>query len=272
MNNEPQYAPLVAAARVGKVGIFLVALAATHFVLNAVLPLPFVGEVSEKLAYFARHKDDYDAVFVGSSRVCRQIAPGVFDQEVTAATRRPMRSFNLGAPSMFLPESLFVIHRILDQKPVRLRWMFIELNEPRPRLEEHVGLVRREVYWHGWRETMLASVNILRARSIHKLDRLAMLAHQWLLFGRCWTHMGTASEWLERECSLTDPSAASADEAATLGPSLDGYTPYRSTLGTGKGGAEDVYAFTTAVAALRVGKARSPSPPAAPILDRKSVV
>ena len=76
-----------------------------------------MGEVSEKLAYFARHKDEYDAVFVGSSRVYRQIAPGVFDRQVAASTGRAMRSFNLGAPSMFLPESLYVIDRILAQRP-----------------------------------------------------------------------------------------------------------------------------------------------------------
>ena len=122
-----------------------------HFALDRWLPLPDVGEVSEKLAFFARHEDEFDAVFVGSSRVCGQIAPGVFDSEVGSATRQPMRSFNLGAPSMFLPESLFVIDRILAAKPARLRWMFIELDDPRPRLEEHAGLVRREVYWHGWR-------------------------------------------------------------------------------------------------------------------------
>ena len=97
---------------------------------------------------------------------------------------------------MFLPESLCVIDLILAQRPARLRWMFIELDDPKPRLEEHAGLVRREMYWHGLRETMLVSVNIFNARGIHKGDRFSMLAHQWALFGRRWTHLGRAQEWL----------------------------------------------------------------------------
>ena len=112
-----------------------------------------------------------------------------------------MRSFNLGVPSMFLPESLFVIDRLLAQRHARLRWMFIELDDPLPRLEEHAGLVAREVYWHGWRETALACANILTTPGIHTRERVLMLVHQGMLYGRCRTHVGCATEWLARRMS-----------------------------------------------------------------------
>ncbi len=239
------------------VSIFLLALAGVHWLLDAFLPLPDLGKVSEKLAYFERHKDEFDAVFVGSSRVYRQIAPALFDEQVTTATGQPMRSFNLGAPSMFLPESLFVIDRIMAQRPVRLRWMFIELDDPRPRVEEHAGLVQREVYWHGWRETLLTCIDVLTARGIHKGDRVHMFVHQGMLFGRCWTHLGFAHEWLaDRTVERAVPVAAT-----------DGYDPYHGILGQKqsdtKDPAADVKNFLASTRALATGVARASSPPTA---------
>ena len=254
------------------VGLCLAALCGVHLWLDAALPLPNVGEVSEKLAYFARHKDEFDAVFIGSSRVCRQIAPGAFDARVTAATGQPMRSFNLGAPSMFLPESLYVIDRVLAQRPARLRWMFIELDDPRPRLEEHAGLVRREVYWHGWRETTLVCAQIVTVRGIHKGDRVRMLAHQIALFGRRWTHLGRAQEWFADGSLPMDRTSDDDNLDAALGPAADGYAPYRGVLGEKKGGRgaddPDTRSFLAATAALKSGGARTQTPPTVSLLMR----
>ncbi|MES2570644.1 MAG: hypothetical protein V4710_11400, partial [Verrucomicrobiota bacterium] len=72
-------------------------------VINGLLPRQPVPIVSEKLAYFARHRDEYDTLFIGSSRVYRQIDPALFDQ-VTREAGVPTRSFNLGIDSMFSPE------------------------------------------------------------------------------------------------------------------------------------------------------------------------
>lgn len=230
------------------VGVFLAALVLVHCVTEAMLPTPTAGEVSEKLAYFVRHKDEFDAVFVGSSRVSAQIAPGVFDPVVAAQTGRPMRSFNFGVPSMYLPESLYVIDCILAQRPARLRWMFIELDEPRLRVEERAGLVHRELYWHGWRETALMNAAILALRGLHKEDRLGMLAHQWALFGRRWGQVGRAREWLE---TPLPPTATTT----SLGTAADGYTPYLTTLGEENGGSKDMRQelrnYTAAAASLK---------------------
>ena len=232
---------------------------------DAWLPLPDVGEVSEKLAYFARHKNEFDAVFVGSSRVYRQISPGVFDAQVTAATGRPMRSFNLGAPSMFLPESLFVIDRILAQRPARLRWMFIELDDPKPRLEEHAGLVRREVYWHGLARDGADERQHPRARAASTCSTAWPCSRTSGCFsaaaGRTWA--ARRSGW-RRGFAPTGCGSRRrrrSGETAALGPAVDGYQPYRATLGQGKarGRREDVRSFVTAAAALKAGRAQAQS-------------
>ncbi|MFT7670535.1 MAG: hypothetical protein ACI8X5_003244 [Planctomycetota bacterium] len=48
-----------------------------------------------KLEYLSTHADDYDAIFVGSSRVHRGFVPDVFEQ-VMVDSGRPMRILNMG--------------------------------------------------------------------------------------------------------------------------------------------------------------------------------
>lgn len=183
-----------------------------------------------------------------------------------------MRSFNMGIPSMFLPESLVVIDHLVAQRPARLRWMFIELDDAKPRLEEHAGLVEREVYWHGWRETALTCINILTFRGIHKGDRVRMLLHQASLFGRCWTHIGVAHEWLATWMQTKHSRPAETVMRVSLGPAWDGYDPYRSTLGQGtsetKGGDSDVKNYLAAKVSLQSGVAQAQVPATASFMMR----
>ena len=177
-----------------------------------------------------------------------------------------MRSFNMGIPSMLLPESLVVIDHLLAQRPARLRWMFIELDDPPPRLGEYAGLVEREVYWHGWRETALTCLSILTTRGISENERVRMLVQQAKLFGSCWTHVGFAHEFLAAWMMPQGHRTPAAAARAALGPASDGYEPYRSTLGQANGAsktpAADVQNYLAATASLKSGTARAQSPPA----------
>ncbi len=238
--------------------IFLVVFVGFGVALESILPMPDVGDVSQKLAFYAQHKDEYNTVFVGSSRVCRQIAPAVFDRTMSATNGPASRSINLGAPSMFLPESLFVIDRILDLKPARLRRMFIELDDPKLRLEEHAGLVRREVYWHGSEETALTCANILSAHGIRWWDRLFMLGHQVVLMARRSVHLGRGWEVASAGLSKRNPAETLPDETILMGVDKDGFAPYHATLGEGtertKGDQADVKRYVADVEALRAGR------------------
>src|SRR5688500_13039337 len=49
--------------------LFLATLAATCAVLGRSLPFPEVPRVREKLEFLAKHGDDYDVIFIGSSQV-----------------------------------------------------------------------------------------------------------------------------------------------------------------------------------------------------------
>src|SRR6266446_10457255 len=73
--------------------------------LHAVLPFPEIdGGVSQKFRFFAAHKDEFDTVFIGSSRIYFQISPATFDR-FTRESGLSTHSFNFGIGGMYLPES-----------------------------------------------------------------------------------------------------------------------------------------------------------------------
>src|SRR5207237_944797 len=60
--------------------IGVAAFAFTCIGLHAVLPSPNIDEVSDKLRFFAQHKDEFDTLFLGSSRTYHEVSPPIFDQ------------------------------------------------------------------------------------------------------------------------------------------------------------------------------------------------
>ena len=80
--------------------------------LYAILPFPDIDEVSQKLHFFEAHKNEFDTVFIGSSRTYHQISPGIFD-DVMRENGRPTHSFNFGVDGMNLPESAYLLEQVL---------------------------------------------------------------------------------------------------------------------------------------------------------------
>lgn len=111
------------------------------------LPFPDVPEVTEKRAHLRAHGDDYDALFLGSSRVELQIIPAIFDRRL-AELGFPLRSFNAGVSAMCPPEDAFFFDEIARGPRRRLRWVFIEVDVLRLRAERARAESGRVVYWH----------------------------------------------------------------------------------------------------------------------------
>jgi hypothetical protein len=143
-------------------GIAVLAFALACAGLNALLPFPQIDLVSRNLRFFQRHSDDFDTLFIGSSRIHVQISPAIFDRTMRQAGF-PTRSFNFGINGMFPPEDGYILERLLAAKPRHLKWVFIELNEletkPVPELEHN----RRSLYWHDSKRTSLVFRAILNA-------------------------------------------------------------------------------------------------------------
>lgn len=60
--------------------VFCGALVASWGMLGPFLPFPEVPVVQEKIKRLGRYGDEYDILFVGSSRIYFQVLPSIFDQ------------------------------------------------------------------------------------------------------------------------------------------------------------------------------------------------
>jgi hypothetical protein len=136
------------------------AIGATAFLLSciglrAILPFPEIdGGVSQKFRFFAAHKDEFDTLFIGSSRVYFQISPAIFDR-VTRESGMPTHSFNFGVGGMYLPETAYLLEQILNLKPRNLRWVFIEYDELQTKWSPENQSSRRALYWADWKRVSL---------------------------------------------------------------------------------------------------------------------
>jgi hypothetical protein len=136
-------------------GIGAAAFLITCVGLRVFLPFPEIdGGVSQKFRFFAAHKDEFDTLFIGSSRVYFQISPAIFDR-VTRDGGMPTHSFNFGIGGMYLPETAYLLEQILNLKPRNLRWVFIEYDELQTKWSPENQTSRRALYWTDWRRVSL---------------------------------------------------------------------------------------------------------------------
>src|SRR5690348_6244876 len=118
--------------------------------MRALLPFPEIdGGVSQKFRFFAAHKDEFDTLFIGSSRIYFQISPAIFDR-VTRERGLPTHSFNFGIGGMYLPETSYLLEQILNLKPRNLSWVFIEYDELQTKWSPANQTSRRALYWADW--------------------------------------------------------------------------------------------------------------------------
>ena len=210
--------------------IGLGALASACLALHRIAPWPRMDEVSEKLAYFARHKDDFDVLFFGSSRIYHGVSPQVFDATLKARGLA-VTSLNLGIDGMNIPESSCFLEKILEQNPARLKWVFVELTPFRLEMDDNRRASARGVYWHDWtRMKWIAGELWHNARrsgqdyrwapkrlrpGLNDLDVAAMHAG---LFLRNIGSVGRGFEWAE-----TVPASNDAQTEAFCGPPRFGF-------------------------------------------------
>jgi hypothetical protein len=199
------------------VGIAVLAFVLVCAGLNALLPFPEIDVVSAELRFFAQHRDEFDTVFIGSSRIHHQISPAIFDRVMREAGR-PTRTFNLGISGMFPPESGYVLERLLKTSPRHLKWVFIELDE----LETSIPIEeasRRSLYWHDWKRTSLVLRKIVDGDD-HGDARHLFFFHS-ALFAKNFTNIGRKIDlaWWISHLGKKDALPKG------VGPGFDGYVP-----------------------------------------------
>jgi hypothetical protein len=169
--------------------IGVIAFLITCIALRAVLPFPEIdGGVSQKFRFFAAHKDEFDTLFIGSSRIYFQVSPAVFDR-ATRENGLPTHSFNFGIGGMYLPETSYLLEQVLNLKPRNLRWVFIEYDELQTKWSPENRTSRRALYWADWKRV-------------------------WLLLRKL-TDAGTDPIWLPNPAKLREIMLPQNDEKST---------------------------------------------------------
>lgn len=124
--------------------------------IRALRPWPSEYGQRAKFEYFADHKDEFEAIFVGTSVTAYGVVPQVFD-EVLRERGRPMRSFNFGVGAMSTLEADHLLRRVLELEPASLEWVFVESAGWDPRLYYVSNLfAARTVRWHDVLHTRYA--------------------------------------------------------------------------------------------------------------------
>ncbi len=179
-----------------------------------------------KLAWALQQEQPVDTVFIGSSRVYRQLDPARFDARMAAAGR-PGRSLNLGMQGMRFPETAYLAERLLREPPPGLRRLFLELSSFETALEEENRLTERTVYWHSWPVTaqLLRAVAASGLPPAEKLRRAEMhLVH--------WAHrFGNLGRGPAAWSVLAEGAEQDFEERRTLGPAGDGFRSLDSERG-----------------------------------------
>ncbi len=104
--------------------------------------------VRAKVQAFAETKDEYDAIYIGSSRVFRAFRPDVIDP-VISQRGKPFRSYNLGIPGMWSFESDRLLDEIIAMRPARLNWVLVETPIWKADLFSPLRkITERSVRWH----------------------------------------------------------------------------------------------------------------------------
>ena len=124
----------------------LIVLAINQLLLAA---LPFVwgdDHFNIRFNYYMDNRESFDTLFIGSSRVYRQMDPAAYDQEMAAFN--PLGSYNLGAPANFYPQTYRTFREILANKPQELQTIFFELTPAPLRPEPKNWHTLRQIYWY----------------------------------------------------------------------------------------------------------------------------
>ncbi len=129
-------------------------------VCRAVALPPGGGTITAKAGAFHRTADQYDTLFVGTSRVYRWFAPADFD-ELMGECGYETSSYNMGVPGA----SFYELHYVLRDALARgenLKRVFFEYVEVTPQIDPQNAFKPRVVYWHDAQETALAVETALR--------------------------------------------------------------------------------------------------------------
>ena len=193
--------------------IALLAFLVTASLLNQIIPSPAIPPnvifISPKYAHYQSHKDEYNALFFGSSRVYNHVVPKTFD-EAAAAAGAEVRSFNFGIPAQRALSGYVLLKEVLRTPPENLKWVFIET--PLDPGYEPIQNARtnRAIYWHNAQNTRIALRYIFTSdetplrKAILAASHLLPFAYNELNVGRLFYQWIPAQTFTDEEQTISE--------------------------------------------------------------------
>ena len=197
----------------------------TSSIYHALLPPSIPEGVAEKLEFFAKNKDEFDTIFLGSSRFYYAVSPEAFDN-ITRENGVPTRSFNFGIDGMNPPENFYVLDQILKTEPRGLKWIVLEIDNIETKSHLKILGTQRLLYWHDWRRTALTLRKALNPRPdtkwYQRLNRLWSARRELILhlglFEKQFTNVGRVADFFSSHTETRAP-----ESVPKLGSKGDGY-------------------------------------------------
>ena len=138
----------------------------TSHSLNTVVTPPKIPKnidfISPKKTYYQAHKDNYNTLFFGSSRVLNHINPKVIDQ-VAKSKGLEINSYNFGIPAIREIHSYVLLRDVLQDAPESLEWVFIEISLDKGYEPIANARTNRSIYWHTFSNTKIAVEYIINS-------------------------------------------------------------------------------------------------------------
>ncbi|MFT5284663.1 MAG: hypothetical protein ACI8TQ_000820 [Planctomycetota bacterium] len=201
----------------------LLAFATTCIGVQSAVPWPLGIGLRAKMQYFEEHADEYDALFIGSSRVFRDVMPRVIESELDALGFE-FKAFNLGVGAMMDFETNHLVRSALEHPGQRLRWVFVESGRWDLAEEtESNPQAKRTVEWHSPANASVVLEGLLVSDLSHLellksgVGHLTMFGQRFASYGRgtdMWKELSnTAAKVLEAD----DPNLSDAELALDWG-------------------------------------------------------
>jgi len=149
-----------------------------------------------KVDYFRQHKDEFDFVFFGSSRIYRCFDSKHFDRQVSA-TGMPMKSYNFAFQYHRPHEMNQLIAAVLASKPKRLKTIAVELMNWNPTILAAMRTHDRTPAWHTLAESISACQTIWRAKEPFEKKIQWWTIHASNCVAR-WINHGGGTRWIEQ--------------------------------------------------------------------------
>ena len=109
--------------------------------------------IDQKKNWLNEHRDDYNMLVIGSSRVYRQVDPEILDSLVIAPEK--IKSFNFGVNWLFIPETFYVYDNLVKKEELKYNYVIIEISKIRS-IDFANFYTTRTKYWTNFSNTIFA--------------------------------------------------------------------------------------------------------------------